>query len=332
MADRVTAFAPGRINVIGEHTDYNDGLSLPFAIEQGVTVTATAIDGDEVEAVARDAGERDVFALKDPPRADGWRAFVRGMVAELRPPRAVRLEIAGDVPQGAGLSSSAALEVALALALLGVAPDDRIQLAQRCSKVENEWTGARTGLLDQLASLYGAEGAALRIDFRAQTVEEVAFDLGGWRLVSVDSGEPHGSGYNDRRAECAEALERLGLDSMRDATIDGARGLPEPLNDRVGHVIGENARVDAAVAALAASDLDELGRLLDASHESLRDLYAASTPAVERTVDELKSKGAAGARMVGGGFGGHVLALFPPHTEPPPDALEVKPSKGARIL
>jgi galactokinase len=340
---RIVAFGPGRVNLIGEHTDYNAGLSLPFAIERGVTVTATPLDGDRIEAVARDLGEQDAFALAAPERAGGWRAFVRGMVAELAgagfPVPAARLEIAGDVPQGSGLSSSAALEVALCLALLGLsgaAQDaDRQQLARICSRVENEWVGAQTGLLDQTASLCGHEGCALRIDFRTLAVELVPLELGDWRLVSVDSGERHAhgtSGYNERRAECAAACERLGIATLRDATPEAVQELPSPLRERARHVIEENARVDATVAALRGGDLGEVGRLLDASHASLRDLYDASTPAVERTVEALRGAGAAGARMVGGGFGGHVLGLLPPGVGVPREALAVAPGPGAHLV
>ncbi len=204
-----TAFGPGRVNLIGEHTDYNGGLALPFAIEQGVTVTATPIDGDEVVAVAADLGEEDRFALAAPGPAGGWRAFVRGIVAELGVAEAVRLQIAGDVPRGSGLSSSAALETALCLAL--GAGGDRVELARLCSRVEHEWAGAHTGLLDQIASLLGREGHALRVDFRTLEVAPVALDLGDWSLVTVDSGERHShaaSGYNERRAECARAAAR----------------------------------------------------------------------------------------------------------------------------
>jgi galactokinase len=214
MADRAAAHGPGRVNLIGEHTDYNGGLAMPFAIERGVTVTATAIDGDRIEAHARDEGEQDSFPLAAPERTEGWRAFVRGTVAELGAAgyalRPARLEIAGDLPQGSGLSSSAALEAALCLALLGLAaqpePDDRRELAKLCSRVENDWVGAETGLLDQLASLLGAPGCALRIDFATLAVERVPLELGDWRLVTVDSGATHthaGSGYNERRAERA---------------------------------------------------------------------------------------------------------------------------------
>lgn len=328
------------MNLIGEHTDYNDGLALPFAIAQGVTVAATPIAGLEVHAIALDLGEEDRFDPADPAPAAGWRAFVRGMVASLDVPSGMRLEISADLPRGAGLSSSAALSVALGLALVGEV--DRAWLASICSRVENEWVGARTGLLDQTASLRGRAGHALRIDFRDLSVEPVPLELGEWRLVTVDSGEAHAhdaSGYNERRAECAEACELLGVESLRElapATLDRPwprplRVLPEPLDRRVRHVLHENERVEATVAALRVGDLAEVGRLLDASHASLRDLYDSSTPAVERTVAALREAGAAGARMMGGGFGGHVLALLPAAMELPAGAREVTPRDGAQL-
>jgi galactokinase len=293
--------------------------------------------------VARDLDEDDAFALAAPEPAEGWRAFVRGMVAELQAAghtlRPARLEIAGNVPRGSGLSSSAALEVALCLALLALADadadEDRLALARLCSRVENDWVGAQTGLLDQIAALCGREGEAIRIDFRSLEVTPVALELGDWRLVTVDSGEAHAhgtSGYNERRAECAAACERLGIDTLRDATAEAVASLPRPLRERVQHVLDENARVEATIAALHAGDLAEVGRLLDASHASLRDLYAASTAAVERTVDALRGAGAAGARMVGGGFGGHVLGLLPPGVAVPDEAITVRPSAGARVV
>jgi galactokinase len=306
-----------------------------------VTVHATSLTEPQVHALARDLGEEDRFALERPARAEGWRAFVRGVVAELQaaglPVRGARLEISGNVPQGAGLSSSAALEVALCLALLalGDAADvDRRELAQLCSRVENEWVGARTGLLDQLASLYGERDRAVRIDFRSLAVTPVALELRGHRLVTLDSGERHAhaaSGYNKRRAECVRACERLGIASLREATAETVASLPAPLDRRAGHVVSENARVDAAVAALTSGDLPELGHLLDASHASLRDCYEVSTPAVEATVQRLREAGALGARIVGGGFGGHVLALFAPDATPPEGALGVAPGPGAHL-
>jgi galactokinase len=339
---RAVAFGPGRVNLIGEHTDYNDGLSLPFAIEQGVRVEAVARPGGDVHARALDRGEEDRFPLQDPGRVGGWRAFVRGTVGELRaagrdiPPAA--LEIAGTVPEGSGLSSSAALEVALCLALLAVAGEpegDRLELAKLCSRVENDWVGAQTGLLDQVAALLGRAGHALRVDFRSLDVRAVPLDLGDWCLVTLDSGETHAlstSGYNERRAECRRACQALGIATLRDARAEDVGRLPEVLARRVRHVVEENERVDATVEALERGDLGEVGRLLDASHASLRDLYDASTDRVERTVDRLKRASAAGARMVGGGFGGHVLALLAPGAEAPPGALTVAPGPGARLL
>jgi galactokinase len=318
----VIAFGPGRVNLIGEHTDYNGGLALPFAIAEGVTVTATAIDGDRIEAIARDYDdEQDAFALAAPPRGTtGWRPFVRGVAAELQAAghalRPARLDISGDLARGSGLSSSAALEVALALALLALTGEndpDRTALARLCSKVENDWVGAQTGLLDQTASLLSTDGNALRIDFATMSTTPVPLDLGDWRLVTLDSGETHSlsaaDGYNERRAECDEAARRLDVKTISEATEDQAAALPGALANRVRHVLTENARVDQAVQALRAEDLDAVGRLLDESHASLRDNYDASTDAVERTVRELKAAGARGARMVGGGFGGSAIAL-----------------------
>jgi galactokinase len=341
----VVAFAPGRVNLIGEHTDYNDGLALPFAIEHGVRVAARARGGDQLIAHALDAQEGQRFALPGTiaDRSGDWSDFVRGAIGELIAAgyelRAAELEITGDVPQGGGLSSSAAIEVALCLALLAVSgipePADRIALARLCSRIENDWVGARSGLLDQLASLFGRQDHALRIDFRTLEVRPVPLRLGGWKLVTVDSGEQRSlaaSGYNERREECERARELLGLESLRDARLEDLDRLPAPLDRRVRHVIEENARVQATIAALERNDLADVGRLLDASHASLRDLYDSSTEAVEATVNRLRDAGAAGARLMGGGFGGHVLALLPREVPPPDDGQLVSPSAGARLL
>jgi galactokinase len=342
LPDHVIAFAPGRVNLIGEHTDYNEGLALPFAISEGVTVHSSALPGSRVEAVAVDLEEHDEFELSDPPRASGWRAFVRGSVAELSragvPLRGSRLRISGELPRGAGLSSSAALEVALSFGLIGLtgaSRPDRLALAKICSRVENEWVGARTGLLDQIASLFGERDKALRIDFRSLEIKPVTLELDDYMLITLDSGERHAnaaSGYNQRREECARAAKRLGLSSLRDATFEMLDRLPEPLERRARHVLSANAQVDAAVSALERSDMERLGHLLDEAHESLRDDFEVSTPAVEAAVARCKRAGALGARIVGGGFGGHVLALLPPDAKVPEQALEVCPGPGARML
>jgi galactokinase len=331
------------VNLIGEHTDYNGGLALPFAIDRGITVTAEPRAGAEVVARALDLGEEDAFPLADPPRSEGWRAFVRGTVAELRAAghelRPCTLTIEGDIDRGSGLSSSAALEAALVLALLAVAgedePADRRVLAELCSRVENDWVGAHTGLLDQLASLCGEPGHAIRIDFATLELSPVPLELGDWRLVTLDSGASHehaGSHYNERRAETRRAAEILGIETLRDATAADLERLPAPLDSRVRHVLEENVRVDAMVAALHAGDLPAAGRLLDASHASLRDLYGASVPEVERTVERLRAAGAAGARMVGGGFGGAVLALLGPGVAAPAGAFAVAPGPPAALV
>ncbi len=347
---RVRAFAPGRVCLIGEHTDYNDGLALAFAIAEGVTVDATRIApgpgpdrAERVLAYALDLDEHDEFALSDPQPAQGWRAFVRGMVAELAraglEPVGASLRIHGDLPRGSGLSSSAAIEVAIGLALLALAgTGDRIgrtELARLCSRVENEWAGAQTGLLDQLSSLYGEPGTALRIDFQTLQVDPVPLYLDGWRLVTLDSGERRSnasSGYNQRRAECARACELLSVRSLREAGLGRLEQLPPPLRERARHVLSDNLRVDGAVAALRAGDMPALARLLNESHASLREDLDVSTPAVEATVARMLDAGAAGARLLGGGFGGSVLGILPPGVAVPAGGLQVRPCAGARVL
>jgi len=313
------------VNLIGEHTDYSEGLCLPFAIERGLTVTAEPLPGDEIELLDEAA-----------------RPFVRGAAAELGraglAPRGCSIAIEGDLPARAGLASSAALTVALCLALCAVSgfePPPRIELARLCSRVENDWVGQRTGLLDQLACLFGESGRALRLDLRELEVRPVPLELAGHSLVTLDSGAPRGlaeSGYNERRAECEAATGRLGISALRDAAPEDAEVLPEPLAARARHVTSENARVDAMVAALARGEPAEAGALLDASHRSLRDDFDCSVPAVEATVKRAKAAGALGARMVGGGFGGNVLALLPPGAGPLVGAVEVRPGPGARLL
>lgn len=339
-----SAFGPGRVNIVGEHTDYNEGLCLPFAIELGVTVAVRDADDEVLRVDARDFGEEDVIDMRRvPEQAEGWRAFVRGSVGELQAAgyrlRGGAMTITGDIPRGCGLSSSAALEVALVLALLAHSeepePADRRELARLCARVENRWVGAKTGLLDQLAVLFGRPGSALRLDMRTLAAAPVELDLGDWRFATMDSGVRHmhaDSGYNERRQECREAARALGVDSLRDATAADATRLRGRLGKRVRHVVDENERVDRAVGAIAAGDLPGLGAVLDESHASLRDLYDVSVPEVEDTVTRLRRAGAAGARMVGGGFGGAVLALFPPGAEAPDGTIEVRPGGAGHVV
>jgi galactokinase len=320
----IRAFAPGRVNLIGEHTDYNRGLCLPFAVELGVTVTAELRAGREIDAPGLPAG--------DP--------YLSGAVAELRAAGVelpgCTLRLSSDLPQGAGLASSAALCVALVLALRTAAGAGRlapIEVAKLCSRIENEHAGAETGLLDQLASLLAPAGHALRLDMRTLEAAPVRLELQEHVLAVLDSGAPRAlaaSGYNERRAECRRAAELLGVESLRETRHPS--GLPEPLDRRVRHVISENARVDEAVAALTDGRMAALGELLDASHASLRDDFEVSVPEVERAVEACREAGALGARIMGGGFGGSVLALFPPDPDLPEGAIRVDAGPGARLL
>jgi galactokinase len=192
----------------------------------------------------------------------------------------------------------------------------------------------RPASFDQLAALFGRAAHAIRLDMRSLAITPVPLELGGYRLVTVDSGVSHvhaGSGYNDRRGECRLAAAMLGVSSLRDAATSDADALPPPLDARLRHLISENERVDAAVAALSRGDLPALGRLLDASHASLRDDFDTSVPAVEATIERVKRAGAIGVRMVGGGFGGSVLALLPPRVEPPAGAVAVDAGPAAAV-
>ena len=351
--ERVTAFAPGRVNLIGEHTDYNNGLALPFAISRGISVRAEPLRHPRYEVAALDLGETDAFTLATAERVGGWRAYVRGTVTALAAELAAsghelsgaRIQIVSTLPPGGGLSSSAALTVALCLALVAlsdVPAPEPLALARLCSGVEHDWAGARSGLLDQLAVLCGGEAHALRIDFASLEITPVPLALGEHDLVVLDSGETHshgaatgtgqGGSYNARRAECARACELLGVASLRAATPQMAAALPAPLAARVLHVITENERVEQAVSALHRGDLRRLGELLDESHASLRERYEISTSAVERTALRLRAAGAIGARIIGGGFGGHVLALLPPGAQAPDGAVPVIPGAGAHLL
>jgi len=349
VLDEVMAFAPGRVNLIGEHTDYNLGLALPFAIDQGITVRAGRLSGSRIEALALDLGERDHFRLDDIRPAAGWRAFVRGAAAELAARgvelQGIELQITGNLPLGGGLSSSAALTVALCLALLevsGAKVPSQLELAQICSRIEGRWAGIQSGLLDQLASVCGSPGSALQIDFKSLGVTSVPLRLDRHSLVILDSGDTHDHsspatdlpaiGYNQRRNECSQACRLLGLPSLREATPSMVESLPEPLASRAHHVFTENLRVTEAVRALESADPVRLGQLLNESHASLRDCYEVSTAAVERTVERLVGAGALGARIMGGGFGGHVLGLMPEDSQLPSGAIVVRPGRGAGLL
>lgn len=320
--------APGRVNLIGEHTDYNDGFVLPLAIDRG-TVVAARRGGSDIQVHAVDFGEDDAFTFAQPIAQAGesdWRNYVRGMIAMLVEdeiaPQGMQLAIAGDVPQGAGLSSSASLEVAvgLAVATLAGVEIDRTRLAQLAQRAENEFAGCACGIMDQLVSARGEADAALLIDCRSLECRPVPLPEGVAVLI-VHSGVERGlvdSAYNERRRQCEAAAQHFGVPALRDAEqahVEGAADLDEVARRRARHVVGENARTVEAADALEAGDMARIGQLMAESHDSMRDDFEITTPEIDALVALLQREigDDGGARMTGGGFGGCVIALLPQH-------------------
>jgi galactokinase len=331
--------APGRVNLIGEHTDYNDGFVLPFALPYRIAVAA-APRSDGVLAVGTlgvdgNVQHADPFPIADlePGLVSGWAAYPSGVAWVLRSQGitgGADLMVAGDVPAGAGLSSSHALECAVALALLGLAglsPDgdeasspSRSEIARWVQRSENDFVGAPTGLLDQTASLCCVEAHALFLDVRSGKAEQVHFDAAaaGLEVLVVDTRASHShtdGGYGARRAGCERAAEILGVPALRDVEItelaETLTKLPDDLRPLVRHVVTENDRVLQTVDLLHTNRLGDIGPLLSASHVSLRDDYRVSCLELDIAVDAAMAAGALGARMVGGGFGGSAIALVP---------------------
>jgi galactokinase len=317
-------FAPGRLNVIGEHVDYCGGLVLPAAIQLGTTVEAQLTGGGLLEVAL--AGEVRRFGMGFAPAYHGWEGYVAGTAAVLAQhlglsdPPGVRLAIEGKVPLGKGMSSSAALEVSVGLALwtlwaqAGVAPPvDRLALAKVAQQAEHRCVGTRCGLMDQYASVFGAEGHALLMDCRSETHEPIVVpdDLA---FVLVDCSRAHAladAPYGARRADCEEAARQLGVEQLRDvAELDQLAGLSGNPLRRARHVVSEIARTRQAAQALRAGDAAALGALMVASHASLRDDMEVSCDELDGLQAlALATPGVFGARMMGGGFGGMVIAL-----------------------
>jgi len=306
--------APGRVNLIGEHTDYNEGLVLPIAIDLACVVAARPAETVQVRSLETgDAVEVAADGSADPAEVHPpWGRYVAAVVHELavlgRPGAGIEAVLSSDVPAGSGLSSSAALEVACALALSGAAgwAVPAVDLAEACRRAEELATGVPCGIMDQLASVAGRDGHALLIDCRSLEVVPVPLPP-GLGVVVVHSGVARSLGesaYAERRRACEQLAVRLGVRALRDATEDQVAD--EPLGR---HVVRESARVLAAVAALEAGDLERLGQLLDESHASLRDDFAVSIPELDVLVEELVAAGALGARLTGAGFGGCAVAV-----------------------
>ena len=324
---RVRYAAPGRINLIGEHTDYNLGWALPIALPQRTVVTFEPSDADAI-TVSSDRVDGSVrIPLRTKPNGvSGWAGYVAGVVWALRsaghPVPGGTMSIISDIEMGSGLSSSAALECAALGAFVTAAGwrIDRVEQARLAQRAENEYVGAPTGLLDQLSSLFGAESTALLIDFRKLTVEPVAFDpsASGVALLLIDSRERHGhvgGEYAARRLSCERAAADVGVVSLREiqdrwvSVLDGVTDAVDARRAR--HVLTENQRVFDFVAAVRASDYIKAGRIFDASHASMRDDFEITTENIDLIADTAVGAGALGARMTGGGFGGCVIAFVP---------------------
>ncbi|GAA2967883.1 galactokinase [Actinokineospora diospyrosa] len=352
--------APGRVNLIGEHTDYNNGLVLPFALPHRVAVAAAPRADGRISAttigddgVPQRAAAVPIAELA-PGGVTGWAAYAYGVAWVLRAAgftSGAELVITGDVPTGAGLSSSHALQCAVALALLGLAGVTPAaegptlpEVAEWVRRSENDFVGAPTGLLDQTAALRCVAGHALFLDIRSGAAEQIPF---GAPVLVIDTRVRHAladSAYGERRRGCERAAELLGLPSLREIGPDAdLHRLPGDLLPLVRHVVTENQRVLATVAALRAGT--EIGPLLSASHASLREDYRVSCRELDVAVEAAEGAGALGARMTGGGFGGSAIAVVPPaaeeavraavraafaeHSFTPPRLFTAAPSPGA---
>jgi galactokinase len=363
--------APGRVNLIGEHTDYNGGFVLPIAIDRGIAIALVPTDDRRVEVTLADTGETDGFDLdRIGGRTGSWIDYVAGTAWALReagePVDGFRGLLASNLPQGAGLASSAALELASALALSGGAEPamDWMTLARIAQHAENDFVGVQCGLMDQFASAFGRSGAALLLDCRSLDHRAVRMDLSEVALVVCHSGSPRrleASAYNRRRAECAAAVAAIAarergaeIRDPRDVSADmlaaaAADGMDPILVRRLRHVTDENERVLETVGALEAGDLERVGRLFGESHASLRDLYEVSSPELDALVEIATGvPGVLGSRLTGAGFGGCTITLvrrnavraltaaiegdYPGRTGLTPTIFEVRPSGGAGVV
>ena len=309
----IHVLAPGRVNLIGDHTDYTGGLVLPMAIDRYTEIRGTRT-GDRVQLTSFDeALPVDVPLVIERPQdiEPAWGKYVAGVVSEMDNPHGFHGHVTTDIPIGAGLSSSAALEVAVALALGFTGTP--LELAQLCQRAENRASGVPSGIMDQLAIAAGIAGHALMIDCGELTVEPVAIPRGVEIVVQfIEHRTLIGSPYADRVAECAEA-ERL-IGPLRHTTIAKAKTIADPvIRARAIHVTSENRRVVDFADAIANGDLREAGRLMVQSHTSLREWYRTSTRSMDAAVAEVcATPGVFGARMTGGGFGGCLVALTEP--------------------
>ena len=315
--------SPGRVNLIGEHTDYNDGFVLPMAIDRAVWVALRPRDDGEVLVYSLEQSEPAEFELSEfEYKGSGWVEYVKGMSKMLQGAGHDLMGWEGvltsDVPIGSGLSSSAALEMAVGIAFAAVSgfPFDGVEMARLGRKAENEWVGAMTGVMDQMICANGKAGFALLIDCRDLTVTNIPLpDETAVLVMDTTTRHDHtDSGYNERRKSCERAADFFGVSHLRDLGMDEFASRALDLDDvtmrRARHVLGENARVLAAVEAMQAGDAETLGCLMNDSHASLRDDFEVTNEELDAMARIARAQpGCFGARMTGGGFGGCVIAL-----------------------
>ena len=320
----VVSEAPGRVNLIGEHIDYSEGFVLPFAIANR-THAAISRSSDGLVRISSHQRRNNIFSISisdvNPGGKGDWEKYVLGVIWSLGVTEGLNILVDGNVPAGAGLSSSAALECAVAVglnALLGLGLSDT-ELARATQRAENEYVGMPCGIMDQSVSIMGQAGSALLLDCRDLSTESIPFSVAdaGLELLIIDTQAHHAlidGGYAERRASCESAATKLGVNSMRDLTMEQLLAGKDKLSQvefiRARHAVSEISRVLATVEALKGEDFEEVGRLINQSHNSLRDDYAVSCPELDVAVEAARSAGALGSRMVGGGFGGSAIALL----------------------
>lgn len=320
----VISEAPGRVNLIGEHIDYSEGFVLPFAIADR-TYAAIAARPDGLVRIASHQRKEKIFTIDihdvKPGSKGDWEKYVLGVLWSLGITDGLDILVDGSVPAGAGLSSSAALECSVAVALNQLFTLNKTleDLARATQKAENDYVGVPCGIMDQSVSLMAHAGSALLLDCRDLSTETVPFNVAdaGLELLIIDTQAHHAlidGGYAERRASCESVAAKLNIPSMRHLTLDVLTANKDKVTDvefiRARHAVTEIARVLEAVTALRSSDFVTLGKLINESHNSLRDDYAVSCPELDVAVDASLAAGALGARMVGGGFGGSAIALI----------------------
>jgi len=361
------AAAPGRVNVIGEHVDYCDGLVLPMAINRHVLMAAAPLDTPRLRLFSQATQETVEVALDqpqqrgEPPWANYVRGVVQGFLNRSASLKGLEVHIESDLPMGGGLSSSAALEVAMATLLEASAGESLTptEIALLCQQAEHDFAGVPCGIMDQFTSVYGREGHLLLIDCRSHEVEPVRLHDPSVSMLVINTRVRHELGNSEyplRRAQCEDAARRLGLESLRDATLEQVQAAgpdwPDPVQRRARHVVAEIARTRHAADAMAAGDWDRAGQLMYDSHASLRDDFEVSCKELDlvvRMAEALGSEGGVyGCRMTGGGFGGCCLALVRSHraaevarrigapftaaTGLPPFMFVSPPAAGAHLL